>query len=127
MRLSTPEQVQIFADVLCSNPDIGRAVRHVRLEGGYGRAMETVFKHVPNVETVYVDVYVPVKGRTVGLVRGLSLINPTRLYLHDHSSASRPRLGAPTNKNTKAVLQTILECLRGWTRLVSSALLCCVR
>lgn len=115
--LSTPEQVQTLADVLRSNPDIGRVVRHLRLEGGYGRALETVLKNLPNVETLSVNVYVPSNGRTTGLTRALSILNPSRLYLRDN----RRRRYRPANKPTNVTRQAVFQCMKQWKQLVSDA------
>lgn len=113
--LSTQEQVQCLADVLRKNPDIGCVVRHIRLEGEYGQVLGKVLKHMPNVETVSVNMYAPSNGETAGLIRGLSLINPIRLYLH----GDQMQRGGPENKPMQVIREATYQCVRHWEHLVS--------
>lgn len=83
-----------------------------------------VLKCLTNVETLSVNVYVEPKGRTVGIVKGLELLKPKSLYLHNCGSKNRYRF--PTSKNTEAVRHAVFESMKGWKELVSAIAVLCI-
>lgn len=109
--IRTSAHAQAVATLIRANPNLGRAVRHLKLLGGYGRDLFTIAKAAPNVETLYLYISVKSSESVTGIKKALPLMNPTRLYLED-----RP---PHQNKKVDELHKALTESMANWTSLVS--------
>ncbi|KAJ6464791.1 hypothetical protein C8R47DRAFT_1079546 [Mycena vitilis] len=68
---------------LRGNPHLGRFVKMLRVEGGFGPAMEEILRNVPNVTDLFLSLQIHASDSTGGLIKGLHHINPTRMIIFD--------------------------------------------
>ncbi|KAJ7474259.1 hypothetical protein FB451DRAFT_286236 [Mycena latifolia] len=110
--LRSKSQANALEKVLRSNPEFGRFIKKLRVEGGYGMAMHTILKSAPNVTDIFLTLSIYSSDSTQGLCKGLTLINPHRVIVVD------PHLAKPLkNKHLTALTQALFTCLHTWTRL----------
>lgn len=116
LRIWNSRQTKAIAQLFAASPQVGTAVRCLRIEGGMGKDFVTVVKNAPNIHSLYVSLYLKSSDSVTGLRKGLSLINPTALYMqggyYRHSKLYYEALG---------LIQTAIE--KTWTRLVSKIFL----
>ncbi|GJE91942.1 hypothetical protein PsYK624_080940 [Phanerochaete sordida] len=75
-----------IASVLRARPELGRAVRCLRLEERFGKDMVHIAKHTPNVHSLYINIRAIRPGDTVsGVPKALPLWNPVSLYLEEQN------------------------------------------
>lgn len=77
-----PRHTKAVAALLTREPQLGCAVRCLRLEGGMGKALATVVKHAAGFHTLYVSLHVKSSEGVVGLQKSAALMNPRALYIH---------------------------------------------
>lgn len=100
------------AQVIKSDPGLGKTVRYLRLEGGMGRDLHTIIKHAPNIHTLWITPCVRASEGISGLKKSLTLLNPRKLYVFAMQSRS--------NKAAVEAEQLLLSCIEiSWTTLVS--------
>ncbi|KAJ6596196.1 hypothetical protein DFH09DRAFT_1272735 [Mycena vulgaris] len=68
-------QARALQAALRGNPDLGRFIRMLRLEGGFGPAMHHILKETPNVMDIVISLQIYASDLTAGVVPN---INPTR-------------------------------------------------
>ncbi|KAJ7057954.1 hypothetical protein C8F01DRAFT_302540 [Mycena amicta] len=107
--LRSKAQSQALAATLGSNPDLARFIKKLRVEGGYGRFMHTILEVALNVSDLYLVFSIPSTDSVTGLVQGLPLINPCRIFLHNWDDRL-PSKG-------KTLTQTIETCIAHWSNL----------
>ncbi|KAJ6505661.1 hypothetical protein C8R47DRAFT_1243489 [Mycena vitilis] len=78
-------QARALQQTLHTNPDLGRFIKMLRVEGGFSPAMHEILDKSPNISDLFLSLLIHAPGSTGGLVSGLSLINPTRMSIFDHS------------------------------------------
>ncbi|KAJ7606642.1 hypothetical protein FB45DRAFT_438004 [Roridomyces roridus] len=83
--LRSKSQANALQTAMKSNPDLGRFVKKLRLEGGYGAAMHTILKSAPNITDLFLTLSIWTPDSTIGLCKGLPLIDPHRVILVDGS------------------------------------------
>lgn len=113
--IRTSTHAQTVATLIKQNPILGRAVRRLKLLGGYGRDLNTIVKAAPNLQTVYLNMSMRSSDSITGIKKALSIMNPTRLYIEE-----RPR---KRNKKTTELRDLLNAHLGKWTSLVSVWLL----
>ncbi|KAJ7722016.1 hypothetical protein B0H16DRAFT_1896265 [Mycena metata] len=64
-------------------PDLGRFVKHLRVENGYGMSMYQILRQTPNVARLVLSLHI--RDSSDGLVKGLPLINPKHLAIIDET------------------------------------------
>ncbi|KAJ6556633.1 hypothetical protein DFH09DRAFT_1491282 [Mycena vulgaris] len=109
--IRTKPQAQALQMTLQSNPDLGRFVKKLRVEAGFGRFMLQILKNTPNVNDIALSLLLPASDPPSGLVRGLPLINPTRLIIIDDNDLFR------TNKAVSQLTTALETCVGKWTNL----------
>ncbi|KAF7317649.1 hypothetical protein MKEN_00852400 [Mycena kentingensis (nom. inval.)] len=114
--LRSAPQAKALARALSKNPDLARFIKKLRLEGAYGLTLQTVLQQASNISELFISLDIYATDNTEGLCRGLQLINPTRLILHQMNDAQRP------NKRFKNLVQALLDVFPKWDRLVSLSL-----
>ncbi|KAJ6469683.1 hypothetical protein DFH09DRAFT_1478484 [Mycena vulgaris] len=110
--LRSKAQANALEKVLHRNPELGRYLKKLRVEGGYGTAMLTILKAAPNVTDLFISLSIWSSDATGGLCKGFPLINPHRVIVLDHWTP-KPLI----NKNLAALTETLLSCIRMWIDL----------
>ncbi|KAJ6568642.1 hypothetical protein B0H19DRAFT_989151 [Mycena capillaripes] len=109
--LRSKAQCRALHAALYQNPDLGRFIKKLRVEGGFGTHMEYILKAAPNITDVFISLQIHSSDSSFGLAAGLPLIDPIRLIIFDDHD---------TPLKNKAVLQTIDSltiCAKKWTNL----------
>ncbi|KAJ7768902.1 hypothetical protein B0H16DRAFT_1882064 [Mycena metata] len=110
-------QARALQRTLGSNPDLGKFIRMLRVEGGFGPAMGHVLKHTPNITDIFLSLQIHAADSTTGLVLGLAHINPTRLIIFDY--ASRHIGQVKKNKHVRDLMQALEDCAPRWLNLTA--------
>ncbi|KAJ7057670.1 hypothetical protein C8F01DRAFT_320468 [Mycena amicta] len=111
--LRSKGQATALARALSKNKELGRFIKKLRLEGGYGPAMHTILQCSPNITDLYLTLVIWSPDTTDGLCKGLSLVSPTKLILRD---AMRK---GPKNKSVAALVEAIVKAIRKWDKLTA--------
>ncbi|KAJ7661302.1 hypothetical protein DFH06DRAFT_372792 [Mycena polygramma] len=109
---STP-QAQALAMALKKNPDLGRFIKQLRVEGGFGSAMHSILKSSPNVTDILLSLQLYASDSSAGLVSGLPLINPTRLIISDHEE------NGLRNRHVSGLMDAVVACVNKWENLTT--------
>lgn len=80
--VATLEHTRRLADFLQKHPEVGKAIRHLRLEGGMGRELFQVARWVVGLQTLYVSLHVRASESVAGLAKALPVLKPRVLRLH---------------------------------------------
>jgi hypothetical protein len=110
--IRSPGQAQALADSLKANKSLGRHIKKLRLEGGYGISTHGIFTMAPNITDLYLRLMIWSDDSVSGLCRSLPIINPSRVILDDDSR------DAKFNANARQLTLKLCECLPSWTNLV---------
>jgi hypothetical protein len=95
--------------------NLGRFIKKLRIEGGFGAAMHTILQSAVNVTDLFLSVFVWSSDPVSGLRTGLPLINPRRVIFMDHHGK------IPENKYFNSLLETVALCIKShWSNLVHS-------
>ncbi|KAK7046823.1 F-box domain-containing protein [Favolaschia claudopus] len=112
--LRSRAQAQALAAALTSNPELGRFIKRLRVEGGYGISMDPILQSAKNISHLCLSLHITHSDSASGLCRGLPLLSPVHLILDG---------GRATNSQPIEKLIDVLEkCLLAWTQLVQSFL-----
>ncbi|KAK7022197.1 F-box domain-containing protein [Favolaschia claudopus] len=76
-------QAKALSLALSKNKQLGRFIKKLRVEGGYGEPMHVIMRCAPNITDIFLSLEIYSSDSTSGLCKGLRLINPTRLILRD--------------------------------------------
>ncbi|KAJ7849517.1 hypothetical protein B0H14DRAFT_3668231 [Mycena olivaceomarginata] len=104
-------QARALEAALHDNPDLGKFIRRLRLEGGFGASMQKILNHAGNITDIFISLEIHASDSTAGLAYGLSCINPTRLILADK--------GERGNKQVMKLLDSLMKCATTWTKLTT--------
>ncbi|KAJ7056846.1 hypothetical protein C8F01DRAFT_1233863 [Mycena amicta] len=110
--LRSKGQAAALGRALSQNEDLGRFIKKLRVEGGYGQPMHTILSRTPNVTDLYLYLDIMSSDSTVGLCKGLCLVNPTRLIVKDDTE--KP----PSNKMAVNLFSALGAAIRKWEQLV---------
>jgi hypothetical protein len=108
--LRSEAQAKALSFVLSRNKELGKFIRKLRVEGGYGPPMHIILRCSPNVSDLFLSLVIYSSDNTNGLCKGLPLVNPTRLVLRDDRSLE--------NKMVSQLLDTLSKSMASWDRLV---------
>ncbi|KAJ7160940.1 hypothetical protein C8R46DRAFT_1106018 [Mycena filopes] len=120
--LRSKAQAQALAATLKENPDFGRFVKRLRVEGGFAIAMLKILQSSPNITDVFLSMDIISGDNACGLCRGLALLDPVRVTV-DH--ISQKQLGglrwwwrpAALSQNAKKLVEKLEECIPAWENL----------
>ncbi|KAJ7119098.1 hypothetical protein C8R44DRAFT_982766 [Mycena epipterygia] len=103
--LRSKAQAKALSIALSKNTELGQFIKKLRVEGGYGPSMGTILKCSPNISDLFISLEIWSSDSTVGLCKGLSLINPTRVILRDaeHKRLENKMLSNLNEALTKAI------------------------
>ncbi|KAK7059601.1 hypothetical protein R3P38DRAFT_2496453 [Favolaschia claudopus] len=109
--LRSRAQAQALAAALTANPELGRFIKRLRVEGGYGISMDAILQaSAKNVSHLCLSLHITHSDNASGLCRGLPLLSPVHLILDG---------GRATNSQPVEKLIDVLEkCLLAWKQLV---------
>ncbi|KAJ7021256.1 hypothetical protein C8F04DRAFT_1403080 [Mycena alexandri] len=107
-------QARALQRTLHSNPDFGKFVNKLRVEGGFGVSMEQLLKHTPKLTDIFLSLMIRGSDSTSGLVRGLPHINPTRLIVFEPPPS---RGGQLKNIQVADLVKALEKALPMWTNL----------
>ena len=110
--LRSKEQAQGLDATLHRNKDLGRFIKRLRVEGGFGRPMHHILRCSRNLTDLYLSLQIYSPDNTSGLVLGLPLVNPIRLILFDDEDHMR------TNQQLTALFKVLVKCADDWDNLV---------
>ncbi|KAJ7465144.1 hypothetical protein FB451DRAFT_1262770 [Mycena latifolia] len=102
-------QAQALAIALRSNPDLGRFIKKLRVEGGYAISMHKILQASKNITDLYLALDIAKSDNACGLCRGLPLIDPVRVILHS------PRYWVSTEE--AKLVEVLQECIQKWKNL----------
>ncbi|KAJ7681522.1 hypothetical protein B0H17DRAFT_1076266, partial [Mycena rosella] len=103
-------QAQALAIVFRANPDLGRFVRKLRVEGGYASSMHKILQTSKNITDLFITLDMPRSDNTCGLCRGLPLIDPARVIIHCSPTYYTRRGGGK-------LVDVLTECIQKWKNL----------
>ncbi|KAK7002195.1 F-box domain-containing protein [Favolaschia claudopus] len=108
--LRSKSQANALEKVLRANPEFGRFIKKLRVEGGYGAAMQTILEAAAStLRDLFLSLGIWSPDSTIGLCKALSRINPHRVIISD------PWMHKPLkNKHFQALINTINSCLQTW-------------
>ncbi|KAJ7644352.1 hypothetical protein FB45DRAFT_897617 [Roridomyces roridus] len=107
--LRSTAQAAALERALKMNPELGHFIKKLRLEGGYGIPIHKIIKSAPNISDLFLTLGIWSSDSVGGLVRGLPLMNPTRLILGNN--------GTGGNKNCQLLMDALATSLKEWTNL----------
>ncbi|KAJ7093864.1 hypothetical protein B0H15DRAFT_1020558 [Mycena belliarum] len=107
-------QAQALQAALAEHPELGRFVKKLRVEGGFGKLMLQILKNTPNVRDLAVSLLLPSSDLPSGLKSGLPLINPTRLIVID---GTHPFSKLRMNKGITDLTATLILCCGKWSNI----------
>ncbi|KAJ6592831.1 hypothetical protein B0H19DRAFT_1279562 [Mycena capillaripes] len=105
-------QANALQATLRRNPDLGRFIRNLRVEGGFGKSMHHILKTTPNISHIVLCLHLRAADSSDGLAQGLPLINPTRLTIIDEVDLFL------NNKAVLNLVRAIQSCVAKWSKLV---------
>ncbi|KAJ7294069.1 hypothetical protein C8J57DRAFT_1270713 [Mycena rebaudengoi] len=107
--LRSKAQAKALGESLRKNKDLGRFIKKLRVEGGYGTPMYTILAGSPNLTDLFLSFDILASDSTAGLCKGLPLINPTRLIAHD--------LHPKKNKMVETLICQLTNLMPKWNHL----------
>ena len=110
--LRSKAQAKALGSSLSKNKELGRFVKKLRVEGGYGAPMGPILRLSPNISDLYISFEIFSADNTAGLCSGLPFISPTRVILRD---SNYKRLA---NKMTVNLEVALVKAIAKWDRLV---------
>ncbi|KAJ7639941.1 hypothetical protein DFH06DRAFT_1430487 [Mycena polygramma] len=93
------------------NPDLGRMVKNLRVEGGFGKPMHQILQSTPNIRHIVLSLHLRASDSADGLAKGLSLINPSCLTIVDDTGMYLK------NKSVVKLMDAIKASLPKWDNL----------
>ncbi|KAF7300748.1 F-box domain-containing protein [Mycena kentingensis (nom. inval.)] len=109
--LRSKAQAIALANALTQNRDLGRFVKRLRVEGGFGPSMKTILALTPNVTDLFLSLDIYSNDSVVGLCGGMKLVSPSRLILTCNVYTQ--------NKTVAALVNALVAAISEWDRLVS--------
>ncbi|KAJ7483996.1 hypothetical protein B0H11DRAFT_2019845 [Mycena galericulata] len=107
--LRSKAQAGALRTALSRNPDLGRFIKKLRVEGGFGKHMHDILKAAPNITDIFLSLKIYSSDSTPGLVSGLPLINPTRLIVFDSTRARNVLRNKAVDNLMRAIETCVVE------------------
>ncbi|KAJ7237745.1 hypothetical protein B0H12DRAFT_1138509 [Mycena haematopus] len=109
--LRSKAQAKALSVALYGNKELGKFIKKLRVEGGYGPPMHIILQCSPNISDLFLSFILYSSDNTSGLCKGLRLINPTRLILQD--LMYKPL----ENKMVSQLVEALVDSISKWDRL----------
>ncbi|KAJ7101923.1 hypothetical protein C8R44DRAFT_887717 [Mycena epipterygia] len=104
-------QSRALEDALAKNPKLGRFIKKLRIEGGFGNPMQQILRSAPNATDIFLSLQIHSSDSVSGLAVGLPLINPTRVIIFDDQN------NLLKNKAVLGLIAVLEGCVKKWTNL----------
>ncbi|KZV93015.1 hypothetical protein EXIGLDRAFT_717668 [Exidia glandulosa HHB12029] len=104
-------QANALASALKRNPDFGRYIKKLRLEGAYGDKLKIRATASPDIPDLCMSLAIWADSGITGLTKVMSAINARRVILMTAFSTSS------LNKKHTQVLDKLCQCIASWTNL----------
>jgi hypothetical protein len=114
--LRSAAQTQALARVLKKNKEFGLFIKKIRVEGGFGAAMEKILSAAHNTTDVHILLDIWSNDNVSGLCKGLPLLNPSHVILWQYDKRS--------NRQTGQLYTTLGECMKSWTNMAYRSMEC---
>ncbi|KAF7309413.1 hypothetical protein MIND_00312100 [Mycena indigotica] len=115
--LRSAAQAKALARALLKNKELGRFIKKLRVEGGFGASMHQILRLAPTITDIFLSLDIYCTDNTDGLCKGLPLINPRRLILQHDNYRQNP------NKYFNGLNAKLKELFGSqWDQLISIAL-----
>ncbi|KAF7296305.1 hypothetical protein HMN09_01100200 [Mycena chlorophos] len=111
--LRSKAQATALVSALAKNKDLGRFIKKLRVEGGFGQPMQTILQSAPNLTDLFLSLIIWSPDTTDGLCKGLKSVNPRTLIVHDVTDYGR----APKTKARANLVDTIVKIIPKWSNL----------
>ncbi|TFK38628.1 hypothetical protein BDQ12DRAFT_712614 [Crucibulum laeve] len=108
--LRSKAQAQALDVALRSNKELGVFIKKIRVEGGYGASMKTIYKNAPNVTDLFVSLALYSSDSVSGMCAGFSYINPTRLIIYDLTPIC-------SNSSNRKLTEALANSFKKWDQL----------
>ncbi|KAJ7622512.1 hypothetical protein FB45DRAFT_1091487 [Roridomyces roridus] len=109
--LGSKGQAQALSVALRSNQDLGRLVKKLRVESGYGTLMHKILQATKNLTDIFIPLEFDKGENACGLCRGLQLIDPVRVIItYDPFKATTPKL-------VRDLVGVLIEYIPKWKNL----------
>lgn len=109
--LRSKAQAQALAFALKENEPLGRFIRKLRVEGGYGACLHEVLRRSPSLTDLWLSTGLFSNESISGYLKGFHLVNPGRLVVVDRNSK--------TSGIRRKIYEALAEAVRhSWTSLV---------
>jgi hypothetical protein len=115
--LRSAAQAQALARVLKKNKEFSRFIKKIRVEGGFGAAMEKILSAANNITDIHILLEIWSNDNVSGLCKGLPLLNPSHVILW-LCNGKRP------NHQMRQLDTTLGECMKTWTNMACRWIVC---
>lgn len=105
-------QAQALAFALKRNPDFGRYIKKLRLEGAFGQHLAVLATTAPNITDLCFSLALYADSHVNGLVKLLSAVSPERVIL------TTAPVKIIKNKGHAEVVKTLCSSIPQWSKLV---------
>ncbi|KAJ6463520.1 hypothetical protein C8R45DRAFT_1026034 [Mycena sanguinolenta] len=112
--LRTTAQAEALQAVLKTNKDFGLFIKKLRVEGGFGNAMNVILKCAPNITDLYLTLYIAGSDNVQGLCSSLQFVNPRRVIVVDACSLD---IHPKKNKKVTELLETLVSHIPKWDKM----------
>ncbi|KAH6909307.1 hypothetical protein BKA70DRAFT_1562155 [Coprinopsis sp. MPI-PUGE-AT-0042] len=110
--LRSKAQAQALASALKQNEQLGRFIRKLRVEGGYGTFVYEVLRRSSSLTDLWLSTGLWSNESIAGYLKGFQLVNPRRLIVVDSDGK--------TSAIRKKIYEALAEAVRHpWTSLIS--------
>jgi len=110
--LRSNAQAQALAFALTNNPEFGKFIRRLRVEGAYGEHIWTAVQNAPNITDLCMTLAVWPDASPAGFIQSVAHIDPHRVIL------TIAPIGPIRNITHIALLNALSSRIPTWTRLV---------
>ncbi|KAJ6535047.1 hypothetical protein B0H19DRAFT_1184787 [Mycena capillaripes] len=112
--LRTTAQAEALQTVLKSNKEFGLFIKKLRVEGGFGNAMQAILKCAPNITDLFLTFLIWGSDNVKGLCSGIALVNPRRVIVVDADGWDvKPK----ENKQVTQLFNSLLDLIPKWDNL----------
>lgn len=105
-----------LALALKTTSSLGKFIRRLRLEGGFGAAVHKIASVAPDINCIVLNLHAWSTDSTKGICRALPTINPRSLVLVHFGDGYR--FSVKENANTRNLRETLQKCIPTWSNLV---------
>ncbi|KAJ6556669.1 hypothetical protein B0H10DRAFT_1967612 [Mycena sp. CBHHK59/15] len=111
--LRSKAQARALQNALRSNKDLGRFIKKLRVEGGFGNPVYHILQCAPNITDIFLSLHLHSSDPASGLALGLPRINPSRIIIYDDSRKTLK------NKGVVELICSIESSSKKWTKLAA--------